>query len=167
VPRGFLKTYLLEMLSEGPIHGYAVMERVEKITGFWKPSPGTIYPLLNSLVKDGYAQAISGQGRRKQYRLTAKGRKLFSEVKETRYLLNEKLSGILSKMTPATKKELSLYFQSTVKNCHGGPMIYPMHNMVAVLLKLSNSPEKIIGACEILNEANAKLAKLLVEGDRK
>jgi DNA-binding PadR family transcriptional regulator len=168
VPRGFLKTYLLEMLSEGPIHGYAVMEKVEKITGFWKPSPGTIYPLLNSLVKEGYAEILSGSGRKKEYRLTKKGKRLHLQVRETRYLLNEKISGVLSKMTPATKKELKGFFKSAAKGSREGPMIFPMHKMFSILLKISKSPEKTIPASEILDDANCKLEKLLDEkGGRK
>jgi len=161
VPRGFLKAYLLEILTEGPMHGYALMERVHKITGFWKPSPGTVYPLLTSLVKEGYVEAAAGTGRRKEYKLTRKGKKVSSEMKETRYLLNEKLSGVLSQMTPATKKDLKVYFKSMVKNCREGPMIDPIHQMFALLLKLSNSPEKTLHASKILNDANSKLSKLL------
>lgn len=165
VPRGFLKTYLLEILSEGPIHGYALRERVYNITGFWKPSPGTIYPLLNSLVEDGHVKVYSS-GRRKEYKLTAKGKMIAREMKHTRYLLNEKISGLLSKMTPATKKELAIYFKSAAGRCHRGPMIYPMHKMFSILLKISKSPEKTLQASEILNETNNKLAKLLESGGK-
>jgi DNA-binding PadR family transcriptional regulator len=167
VPRGFLKTYLLEIMSDGPIHGYALMEKVHKITGFWKPSPGTIYPLLNSLVREGYVEVISVNSRRKEYRLTRKGKNLCGDVRETKYLLSEKLSSILSKMTPKTKSELKSYFRSASKEYASGPMQFPMHAMFSLLFRVSKSPEKTIRASEILIEANMKLARLLEEGERK
>jgi DNA-binding PadR family transcriptional regulator len=167
VPRGFLKTYLLEIMSEGPIHGYALMEKVQKNTGFWKPSPGTIYPLLRSLVKDGFVEIISGSSRRKEYRLTAKGKKLSQDFRKTKHLLNEKLSGVLSCMTPASKKELKAYFRSAANDCKEGLILYPMHRMFSILLKVPKSPYKITKATEIIDEACNKLSKLLETGDGK
>jgi DNA-binding PadR family transcriptional regulator len=50
---GFLKLTLLKLISKGPIHGYALMKEIERITDEeWKPSPGSIYPALQELVHD-------------------------------------------------------------------------------------------------------------------
>jgi DNA-binding PadR family transcriptional regulator len=53
IPRGFLRVYILATLSKGPATGYEIMQRIEERTeGAWRPGPGTIYPLLKSLVRE-------------------------------------------------------------------------------------------------------------------
>ena len=53
--RGILRFYVLKLISksESPISGYSLMKLIEEETGFWRPSPGSIYPLLTSLEEEG------------------------------------------------------------------------------------------------------------------
>ncbi|MCL4331974.1 MAG: PadR family transcriptional regulator [Candidatus Thermoplasmatota archaeon] len=52
--RGGLKYYVLWLLHERPMKGSDMMSEIERQThGWWKPSPGTIYPLLSTLTEDG------------------------------------------------------------------------------------------------------------------
>ena len=58
IPRGFLRVYILALLSRGPVNGYGIMQGIEERTeGAWRPGPGTIYPLLKSLAKENLVQA--------------------------------------------------------------------------------------------------------------
>lgn len=51
---GGMKYYVLWLLSQKPLRGSEIIEEVQKQTmGWWRPSPGTVYPLLNSMDKDG------------------------------------------------------------------------------------------------------------------
>jgi DNA-binding PadR family transcriptional regulator len=44
---------IISMLAGGPKNGVEMMDEVETMTrGFWRPSPGSIYPLLEQLVKE-------------------------------------------------------------------------------------------------------------------
>ncbi len=53
IPRGFLRVYILTTLSRTPMTGYDIMQRIEEKTeGAWRPGPGTVYPLLKSLVRE-------------------------------------------------------------------------------------------------------------------
>jgi DNA-binding PadR family transcriptional regulator len=71
---GFLKLTLLTLVSKGPLHGYALMKQIERLTDEeWKPSPGSIYPALQELVRDGLVTS-STQGRKKVYAITPQGR---------------------------------------------------------------------------------------------
>jgi DNA-binding PadR family transcriptional regulator len=46
-PKGLLKFTVLKFLSEKPMPGVAIVERINQETKRkWKPSPGSIYPLL-------------------------------------------------------------------------------------------------------------------------
>ncbi|MDD1748071.1 MAG: PadR family transcriptional regulator [Methanomassiliicoccales archaeon] len=70
---GFLKLTLLKLVSKSPVHGYALMKEIERITNEeWKPSPGSIYPALQELVEDGLITCAL-QGRRKVYEITPQG----------------------------------------------------------------------------------------------
>ena len=47
VPKGFLRYQLLKKLDQGPMSGSEIMTELENETkGYWRPSPGSIYPLL-------------------------------------------------------------------------------------------------------------------------
>lgn len=83
VPRGFLRLYILTMLSRGPQTGYTIMDRIEERTeSAWRPGAGTIYPLLKSLVKEGLAKASSSKkGSVKSYALTPKGSRELARIR--------------------------------------------------------------------------------------
>ena len=51
VPRGLLRFLVLKMLSEKPMSGTEIIEEIQTQTGSWKPSPGSIYPLLSWMLK--------------------------------------------------------------------------------------------------------------------
>lgn len=70
--RGFLKIVVLKALGDGPKSGYSLMKFVEEKVGS-KPSPGSMYPLLDNLSKDGLVE-VKGVGRTKEYKLTITGK---------------------------------------------------------------------------------------------
>jgi DNA-binding PadR family transcriptional regulator len=72
--RGDIRTAVLAVLSEGPGHGYDVMQRLEdKTEGSWRPSPGSVYPMLQLLADEGLARSVDRDGKR-VYELTDAGR---------------------------------------------------------------------------------------------
>ncbi|GHE22259.1 PadR family transcriptional regulator [Halomonas urumqiensis] len=75
------KFFVLSVLHRKPMHGYEVVQAVEKSTkGCCSPSEGTVYPMLNEFEAGGYLHSTSEvvQGRsRKVYALTDKGRDAF------------------------------------------------------------------------------------------
>ena len=77
--KGGLRILVLQRLQESPKNGAEIMDEIERITwGWWRPSPGSIYPLLSSLVEEGLAVKLS-DGR---YKLTDKGIAEASEYSE-------------------------------------------------------------------------------------
>lgn len=166
VPRGFLKAYLLVLLRKKPVHGYALIKGVHEKTGFWKPSPGAIYPLLNSLVREGYIEASPDSNRRKVYKLTKKGIRLSREFEKSKHHLNEHISKILCQMTPASRKELMDFFKSASDDYLKGPLVCSMHQTYSFLIQVSKHPEKAQEASKIMNDTNRRLMKLLKEGGR-
>lgn len=63
---------ILVSLSDGPKHGYAIMQDVEQGTG--RPmGPGTLYAALARLEEQGLIEPLPAVERRRPYRLTAVG----------------------------------------------------------------------------------------------
>ena len=63
---------ILTSLTDGPKHGYAIMQDVESGTG--RPmGAGTLYAALVRLEKLGLVEALPPEDRRRPYRLTAVG----------------------------------------------------------------------------------------------
>src|SRR3954449_9238200 len=71
--RGDIRTAVLAVLSEEPGHGYDVIQRLEdKTDGSWRPSPGSVYPMLQLLADEGLARSVERDGKR-VYELTDAG----------------------------------------------------------------------------------------------
>ena len=81
VPRGLLQFLVLKLLAEKAMSGVEIVKEIEQETsGFWKPSPGSIYPLLASLQDKNYTnESPTGECGMKQYVLTDEGKKFFEE----------------------------------------------------------------------------------------
>ncbi|MEM3731770.1 MAG: PadR family transcriptional regulator [Candidatus Bathyarchaeia archaeon] len=86
VPKGFLRYQVLELLNEKPLSGSEIMNEIEKRTnGLWKPSPGSVYPLLAWLQDNGYVKEVPAEESGiKRYTLTDKGKKLLEDQRKIR-----------------------------------------------------------------------------------
>jgi DNA-binding PadR family transcriptional regulator len=72
--RGDVRALVLAALLQGGGHGYELMRRLEQLAGGrWRPSPGSVYPLLQLLEDEGLVCGRDGEGRR-VYELTETGR---------------------------------------------------------------------------------------------
>jgi DNA-binding PadR family transcriptional regulator len=78
--KGYLRIAVLTLLGRKPHHGYEIMKEIrERSGGFWKPTAGGIYPLLQSLEEAEYIKGEWDAGqkrRRKTYRITEMGRSM-------------------------------------------------------------------------------------------
>jgi transcriptional regulator len=78
VLQGTLDLLILKTLAPGPLHGYAVAQRINSVSReLLKIPQGSLYPALHRLEKRGWLAAVwvdTDTGRRaKEYRLTRKG----------------------------------------------------------------------------------------------
>lgn len=76
-----LEMAILGLLREGPMHGYELRQRLVDF-GFWRISFGSVYPGLRRLERAGYIEVRPGDGRRKEYLLTAEGKEHFQQILE-------------------------------------------------------------------------------------
>ncbi len=87
VPKGFLRFQILELLSERPMSGSEIINEIERRTGgCWRPSPGSVYPLLAWLQDNDYIrEAPLKEAGVKRYTLTDKGKQLLEEQRKVRH----------------------------------------------------------------------------------
>ena len=80
--RGDIKFILLELIKEQPRHGYELIKVLEeRYGGFYRPSPGTIYPTLQLLEDEGNLISETVDGKR-TYKITAAGEALLEQHKQ-------------------------------------------------------------------------------------
>jgi len=97
VPKGFLRYQVLKLLNEKPMSGSEIMSEIEKHTdGHWKPSPGSIYPLLAWLQDKGYIKETTEQQEAgvKRYMLTEQGKAFLEEHVKTREVMRRRFRHI-------------------------------------------------------------------------
>jgi transcriptional regulator len=77
--KGHLDALILAVLAEGPLHGYAIIEKLKhRSDGAFALPEGTIYPALHRLEAAGLLSSAwsDGEGRRRRvYQLTRRGRR--------------------------------------------------------------------------------------------
>ena len=82
-PRGDVRTAVLLLLAEEPMHGYQLMQAIaERSGGSWTPSPGAIYPTLNQLEDEGLV-TLTAEAGRKVVTLTDAGREHIESRRES------------------------------------------------------------------------------------
>jgi transcriptional regulator len=100
LPQGTLDLLILKIVTMGPIHGYAIAQRIQQISrDVVQVQQGSLYPALHRLENKGLLAAEwkeSETGREaKFYRLTAKGRKQLKEETESWARLTDAIGLIL------------------------------------------------------------------------
>jgi len=116
VPKGFIRYQVLELLSEKAMSGSEIINEIEKRTeGLWKPSPGSIYPLLSWLQDNNYLKELPvEEGGMKRYALTEKGKALLEEQRRIKMEFRQKakfmpppfLGGLWFRIPPEKTVEL-------------------------------------------------------------
>lgn len=74
--RGDVKFLVIEILIDGPRHGYEIIRTIEERRGF-RPSAGSIYPTLQMLEEGGFVSGTDVDGKR-VYTVTDAGRELLA-----------------------------------------------------------------------------------------
>ena len=101
VLKGTLDMLILKVVAFGPIHGYAISQRIQQISrDFFQVPEGSLYPALHRLEDRGWLQAKwqeTETGREaKFYSLTRAGRKRLSAEMVNWERLSEAVAMILS-----------------------------------------------------------------------
>ena len=100
VLKGTLDMLVLKVVAFGPIHGYAISQRIQQISNdFFQVPEGSLYPALHRLEDKGWLQAkweVTDTGREaKVYTLTRAGRKRLGTEMDNWERLSEAVALIL------------------------------------------------------------------------
>ena len=77
VPKGFLRYHVLEALNQKAMSGSELMDEIQKHTGGnWKPSPGSIYPLLAWLQDNAIRKRATHRKRIQTLRINPKRQRI-------------------------------------------------------------------------------------------
>ena len=88
---GHLRLSVLNILAQGPHAGYDLMKYLQKEVGV-KPSPGSIYPLLQHMHAEGLV-SVRQAGKRKQYTLTQAGKTALQQFRKNKEKILDNLRG--------------------------------------------------------------------------
>jgi DNA-binding PadR family transcriptional regulator len=143
VGRGDVRSAVLALLAEQPMHGYQIIREIEERSGgSWKPSAGSVYPTLQLLSDEGIITAEESGGR-KTYALTEAGR---DEVAE---------SGA------------SAPWQNAASSEHPGFTALPKAGVelaqAAAQVGRTGTPEQVQQAVTILDDARKRLYAILAQ----
>lgn len=142
--------------------GVEIVEKIHRGTnGRWKPSPGSLYPLLASLRDNDYTKELPKEKIGvKRYKLTDKGEKFFEEQTRFGETLRKKLEFLAPMLIGS--------FELDIKGERLREIRDPVKRLVMTLLDLrtvlkENSTDRTMReVAEILNGTVEKL-KLLIE----
>jgi DNA-binding PadR family transcriptional regulator len=108
--RGDLKFVILRLVSEQPMHGYEVMKALEKESGgYYRPSPGSVYPTLQLLEDEGYV-TVEEQDGKKIYSITDAGQAYLDENEDVIDDVFERVEHFTDRFFGRDMKELSKSF---------------------------------------------------------
>ena len=67
-----LRTWILLIIRDQPKNGAEIMDGMESTSrGWWRPSPGSVYPMLQQLTEEGLVKRREADGK---YEITPQGR---------------------------------------------------------------------------------------------
>lgn len=163
VPKGLLRPYIIFILNEKPMHGYELIGCISKKTRFWKPSPGTVYPLLAEMVKNGILDKKKSDNKI-IYSLTKEGRKIAKHVSRIRNEVRKRSVETITSIL--TEKELFSLHNKFIDKYYKGSKSYNTVKSAGKLFLLTSrfyakSNYKVNETKKIIDEATAKLNKIL------
>lgn len=108
--RGDLKFVILRLVSKTPMHGYEVMNALEKESrGYYRPSPGSVYPTLQMLEDEGYLSIEETDGK-KVYSITDEGLAYLKDNEDVVDDVFERVERFTDRFFGRDMKELSRSF---------------------------------------------------------
>ncbi|HET8877890.1 MAG TPA: PadR family transcriptional regulator [Arthrobacter sp.] len=141
--RGEVRSAVLALLAERPMHGYQIIREIEeRSSGSWKPSAGSVYHTLQLLADEGLIRAEESNGR-KIYSLTDAGREEVSGAGASApWAPTDQTAGPGFAALPKAGIELA---------------------QAASQVGRSGSPEQVKQAVAVLDEARRKLYSILAQ----
>ncbi len=156
VAAGFIRYHVLVALNEKPLSGSELIENFERNTGgFWKPSPGSIYPLLSFLQNNGCIREFPAENGMKRYELNERGKILLEEQKKVMSDFYETLGIQNASFSDFIPREDTPVFQKAYMRA--GKVWQQLGNA----LQKNYSKEALYEAVKVMDESSEKLERIV------
>ncbi|MGH3739102.1 MAG: PadR family transcriptional regulator [Micromonosporaceae bacterium] len=146
--RGDVRSAVLLLISEQPMHGYQLIgEIAERSEGMWRPSAGSVYPVLQQLEDEGLVRIERVEGRRVVH-LTEAGTAYVAERSD----------------------ELGAVFDQVGGSVDDGVMelfgLMQQAGMAAAQVAQAGTPQQVARAHQVLERTRQELYRILADGDQ-
>ncbi|MFA5797780.1 MAG: PadR family transcriptional regulator [Candidatus Woesearchaeota archaeon] len=140
-----LRFIVLKILDTQEMSGYGLVKEIHTFTKTWKPSYGSIYPLL----KDLHAKklvAVHEQGRKKLYTITAQGHKRVQEFEKNKEeIFDRAMDSIKNMELICDKKEIDFIYKWH-QHMRSDPLPFKdisaqVHELAELLMTISANPQ--------------------------
>lgn len=158
IPKGMLKPLIILILHKEPIHGYGLIKKIKERTGFWEPSPGTIYPILKSMVDKKLIKEVKTNDKKINYTLTKKGEKLAKSAEQLKGKMQNNLTNFLSKSLEVNRKIIKEKVNYHFKDCE---LLQLIRVEMGLLILIKKDKEKMKEVKKLLENTNKKIAKII------
>ena len=141
IHRGDVRTAILLVLADEPMHGYQIMQAISDRTGgAWRPSPGAVYPTIAQL-EDEDLVTTQQEGGRRLVTLTSEGR---TYVEERSARMGDPFADFADRPTGPDLRE-------------------PLHELHAAVrqIGISGTAEQVEAAAQVLAGARRSLYLIL------
>jgi len=166
IRRGHLKFYVLRLLREQRRTGYGLMKAIETETGFWRPSAGSLYPLLATMRDAGLICEVEESDGTSRWQITADGKTTYAQATEIK---QELLDGMRRSLVVFAKvfdaapiesfaQRLTTWHQGRPDFSCLGPLFMDLHDTLWSLPSLSDEQEKQIQ--KILRDATDAVERI-------
>lgn len=110
---GYLRLLVMKTLSNQRLSGYDLIKQIKKDTGTWKPSFGSVYPLMEKLLKEKIVK-VEIKGRKKLYFLTNEGKRQLSIIDKSHNSLVDNMIATLKAFGKITdRKDMNFMLEVT------------------------------------------------------
>ncbi|MEQ3554442.1 PadR family transcriptional regulator [Pseudonocardia nematodicida] len=148
--RGDVRSAVLAVVADAPRHGYEIIQEITaRSGGQWKPSPGSVYPMLSQLEDEGLVRSEQTEGRRVVH-LTEEGTR---HVEENRAALDAVWAPFAEDAENDADDDPSSVLAQELGRLHAAA-----HQVAS-----AGTPEQVASATEALTEARKTLYRLLAE----
>lgn len=145
---GDLRLLILNIIKTTPSHGYGLINEIKTLTsGFYEPSPGVIYPAVETLQDLGWVDIQPEKGKRVLH-ITEEGLAELTQQSEAINLIEERL------------RKLSSHEQEVEADDLRGALRQLRHATASVFRGKNLNTGTRIMAVTILEEARKKISKL-------
>ena len=141
--RGDVRSAVLRLLAEQPMHGYQIIQELSSRSGgAWNPSAGSIYPALQLLADEGLVTAEETAGKR-VFSLTDAGKAAVAE----------------------TADQAAPWEEAAQGDSGAGGLREAVGRLMPAVFQIgkAGSTDQVTAAIDVLNDARKKLYAILAE----